>query len=82
MHRTQLYIDEDVFSKVKSSASSLNISISEFIRNAINKELQQKETQETMEDFFDQLEPLVSFKNLDTSKYVESLRKNSRIINE
>lgn len=79
MHRTQLYIDEDIFSKVKMSAKSLNISISEFIRLAIKNELQ-KDTRQDMASFFDSLEPLESFKQVDSTTYVDDLRAKSRLI--
>jgi len=81
MHRTQLYIDEDIFSQVQKTAKSLNISISEYIRTAVKNELE-KETRQNMSDFFEKLEPLESFKDVDASEYVNNIRTNSRIIND
>lgn len=81
MHRTQLYIDEDIFSQIQIIAKSSNISISEFIRTAVKNELE-KESSQNMHDFFEKLEPLDSFKNIDSGKYVDNIRKNSRIIND
>jgi len=81
MHRTQLYIDEDIFSQVQKTAKSLNISISEFIRTAVKNELK-KGTRQNMSDFFEKLEPLESFKDIDAADYVNNIRTNSRILND
>jgi hypothetical protein len=81
MHRTQLYIEEDTFSQIKKMAKSSNISISEFIRTAVKNELK-KASSQNMNDFFEKLEPLESFENIDSSKYVNNIRSKSRIIND
>lgn len=81
MHRTQLYIEEDVFSQIQKIAKSSNISISEFIRTAVKNELK-KESSQNMNVFFEELTPLESFENIDSSKYVNNIRSKSRIIND
>ena len=81
MHRTQLYIEEDVFAKAQKVSKSLNISISEFIRRAINNELH-VESKSDMQNFFDRMEPLDSFKGVDSAEYVEKLRSRSRMLND
>lgn len=81
MHRTQLYIEEDVFSQIKKIAKSSNISISEFIRTAVKNELK-KESSQNMNIFFEKLTPLESFEDIDSSKYVNNIRSKSRIIND
>lgn len=81
MHRTQLYIEEDIFAKAQQVSKSLNISISEFIRRAIKNELQ-VDKRSDMQNFFDRLEPLDSFKGIDSAEYVEGLRDRSRIFND
>jgi len=40
MHQTHITIDDDIFSKVQSVSNTLNISIDDFIKKAINNELQ------------------------------------------
>jgi len=80
MHRTQIYIDDDIFSKVKNISKSLNISVSEFIRKSIKNELN-KDSKNDMESFFDSFDALDSFKNTDASKYTEDIRSKSRILN-
>ncbi len=81
MHRTQLYIEDDLFAKVKNISSSLNISISEFIRTAVRNEIT-KDNKDSVSDFFNDFEALESFKDVDATSYVSEIRKNSRIINE
>ena len=81
MHRTQLYIEEDIFAKAQQVSKSLNISISEFIRRAIRHELQ-VDSKSDMQNFFDRIEPLDSFKEIDSAKYVDELRSSSRILND
>ena len=81
MHRTQLYIEEDVFAKAQQVSRSLNISISEFIRRAIKNELH-IENKSDMQDFFDTLKPLDSFKEVDSAEYVAGLRSKSRLLND
>ena len=81
MHRTQLYIEEDIFEKAQQVSKSLNISISEFIRRAIKKELQ-TDNKSSMKNFFDELQPLDSFRDIDGEKYVDDMRGKSRILND
>jgi len=81
MHRTQLYIENDIFAKAQQVSKSLNISISEFIRRAIKNELH-GESKSDMQNFFDKLEPLESFKEVDSTRYVDGLRNKSRILND
>ncbi len=81
MHRTQLYIEEDIFAKAQQVSKSMNISISEFIRRAIKNELH-VENKSDMQNFFDTLEPLDSFKEVDSVEYVDGLRSKSRILND
>jgi len=40
MHQTHITIDDDIFSKVQSVSNTLNMSIDDFIKKAINNELQ------------------------------------------
>jgi len=77
----QITIDDDIFSKLQNVSNSLNITVSDFIRQAITNELQ-KDHQEDMNTFFENMQPLKSFDNIDTTEYVDNLRANSRIINE
>lgn len=79
MHRTQIYIEDDLFEKIKQISANLNISMSEFIRNSLRKELSQ-ESQTDMEEFFDSFTPLQSFEGIEPSQYVNDIRSKSRIL--
>jgi len=81
MHRTQIYIEDDLFAKVKNISSSLNMSISKFIRNAVKNEIN-KDNKNSMNNFFENFEALESFKEVDAINYVNDIRANSRIISE
>ena len=79
MQRTQIYLEDSLLQELKNIAKNLNISMSEFIREAIKKELK-KYKQDSLFQFIDNLEPLESFKNINPSEYVEKIRNKSRII--
>jgi len=81
MHRTQIYIEDDIFTKIKTISNTLNISVSQFIRNAVKNELE-KDRKNDMEDFFNSFEALESFENVDSKEYVKNIRSKSRIIDE
>ena len=81
MQRTQIYFEENTLNELKQIAKSLNISVSEFIRRTIKKEIK-KHKKETFNDFLNSLTPLESFKEIDASEYVKKLRNKSRLINE
>ena len=76
MHKIQLYIEEDIFIKAQHASRSQNISISEFIIGAIKNKLQ-VERKSHMKSFFDRLEPLDSFKEIDSVKYVNEMRSKN-----
>ena len=78
MQRTQIYLEESLISELKKAAKNLNISMSEFIRSAVKKELKNY-NKENLANFIDNLEPLESFKNIDALEYVDKIRSKSRI---
>ena len=80
MQRTQIYFEENTLNELKKIAKHLNVSVSEFIRRSVKKEIK-KYKDDTFNDFLDNLTPLESFKDADTSEYVDNLRNKSRIIN-
>ncbi len=79
MQRTQIYLDESLVADLKKIAKSLNVSMSEFIRSAVKKELKQYKQNDLIQ-FIDSLQPLESFKETDNIKYVESIRDKSRTL--
>lgn len=81
MQRTQIYFEQDTLNDLKKIAKSLNISVSEFIRRVVKKEIK-KHKKDSFYDFLDKLSPLESFKDIESCEYVDNLRNKSRIINE
>jgi hypothetical protein len=80
MHRTQIYIEEEIFEKIKRESKISGVSVSEFIRISVKKNMQKK-SRNNMGSFFDNLKPLESFKDIVPENYVDNLRSNSRILN-
>ena len=79
MHRTQIYIEEEIFQKARKESEILGISISEFIRISIKKNIQ-KNSANNINVFFDNLKPLESFKDINPKEYVDNIRSKSRIL--
>ncbi|KIM04900.1 MAG: hypothetical protein KN64_05735 [Sulfurovum sp. AS07-7] len=81
MQRTQIYFEQETLQELKEIAKNLNLSLSEFIRNIIKKELNKQKTN-TLNEFLATMKPLESFKSEEASDYVNSLRSKSRILHE
>ena len=79
MQRTQIYLEDNLIVELKTVAKSMNISMSEFIRGAVKKELK-KHGQNSLLEFVDSLQPLESFENIDATEYVDNIRNKSRIV--
>jgi predicted DNA-binding ribbon-helix-helix protein len=80
MVRTQIYFEEETLKDLKNISKSLDISVSEFIRKVVKKELKVNK-KDNLSDFLNTLEPLDSFKNIDATDYVNDLRSKSRLLN-
>jgi len=81
MQRTQIYFEQETLQELKEIAKNLNLSLSEFIRNIIKKELNKQKTN-TLNEFLATMKPLESFKSEEASDYVNSIRSKSRILHE
>jgi flagellar biosynthesis/type III secretory pathway protein FliH len=81
MQRTQIYFEEDTIAKLKEISKELKISVSEFIRQVIKKELNNNK-KESFSNFLKELEPLESFQDTDATTYVKNLRSKSRLLSE
>ena len=81
MQRTQIYLEEDTIAKLKEVSKELKISVSEFIRQIIKKELNSNK-KESFSNFINNLEPLESFKDKEATIYIKDLRAKSRLFNE
>jgi len=80
MVRTQIYFEEETLKDLKSISKRLNISVSEFIRKVVKKELKDNK-KDDLRNFLNSLEPLESFKDVDATHYVNDLRSKSRLLN-
>ena len=81
MQRTQIYFEQHTLKELKNIASSLNISVSEFIRSVIKKEIN-KQKKDDLQTFIDNMNPIESFSDVDATEYVENLRAKSRILHD
>jgi len=81
MQRTQIYFEQDTLQDLKDIASSLNISVSEFIRKVVKQEIKKKK-EYNLNEFITQMKPLESFDGVDATEYVNHIRSNSRLLND
>ena len=72
MHRTQIYLQDDLHQRLKLQARSAGISMSELIRQTLEKGIDQDPVA-SARAFFDSFEPLESFKNVDAEGYVRAV---------
>ena len=81
MHRTQIYLQDELYLSLKARARSVGVSISELIRRTLEKDIQ-KDPESDARAFFEQLKPLDSFAQVDASAYVAGIRGKSRLLQQ
>jgi post-segregation antitoxin (ccd killing protein) len=79
MHRTQIYLQDDLHETLKAKALSVGISMSELIRQTLEREIERNPLAEAR-TFFENLTPLESFQGVDSRTYVDQLRGKSRLL--
>jgi post-segregation antitoxin (ccd killing protein) len=79
MHRTQIYLQDDLHETLKAKALSVGISMSELIRRTLEKEVERNVVAEARA-FFENLTPLESFLTINSRQYVDAIRSKSRIL--
>ena len=79
MHRTQIYLQDEVYEQLRRRSQAQGLSISELIRRAVEKDLNAEPAADA-EAFFDRLKPLESFADVDPESYVRGLRNKSRLL--
>jgi negative regulator of replication initiation len=79
MHRTQIYLQDELHDSLKARARSVGISISELIRRTLEKDIQ-KDPVADARAYFERLKPLESFARIDSEDYVRAIRSKSRIL--
>lgn len=78
MHRTQVYLQDEIYFQLQTKAKQTGLSISELIRQAVERDL--KYQPNAAQRFFATHLPLQSFHEENSSEYVKHLRENSRIL--
>jgi len=81
MHRTQIYLHDELYQQLKLRSQRQGLSISELIRRAVEKDLH-TEPADDARTFFDQAAPLQSFAEVEPESYVRELRSQSRLLRE
>lgn len=79
MHRTQIYLQNDLYERLKTRSQNIGVSVSELIRRSLEKDIQQDPVADA-KAFFERLKPLESFANTEPQTYVRKLRNNSRLL--
>jgi predicted DNA-binding ribbon-helix-helix protein len=79
MQRTQIYFEQTTLHDLKTIAKDANISVSEFIRRVMRKEIKNQK-KDNLNNFLETMKPLESFTDVDATEYVQGLRGKSRII--
>lgn len=79
MHRTQIYLQDDLHESLKARARSIGISISELIRRTLERDVA-KDPVADARAYFERLKPLDSFADVSSEAYVRELRGSSRLL--
>ena len=79
MHRTQIYLQDELHDNLKARARSVGVSVSELIRRTLERDIQ-KDPASDARAFFDRIAPLESFANTNVEAYVDELRSRSRLL--
>lgn len=81
MHRTQIYLQNDLYDALKARAANMRVSISELIRRTLERDIQQDPMADA-QAYFERLQPLESFNAVDAETYVRNIRRQSRILRQ
>lgn len=81
MHRTQIYLQDELYEKLKMQSRNIGVSVSELIRRSLERDIQQDPVADARA-FFERLKPLESFADTEPESYVRKLRSNSRLLRE
>ena len=79
MHRTQIYLQDDLHDSLKARARSVGVSISELIRRTLEKDIQ-KDPVADARAYFERLKPLESFAQTTPEDFVQGIRSTSRLL--
>lgn len=74
MHRTQIYLEDEVFQYLENESKIQNLTISELIRRNLRTEISQK--QERMQSASEKVFGIWSDRNIDPEEFIRDLRKD------
>jgi predicted CopG family antitoxin len=78
-HRTQIYLQDDVYQKLKIKSQTRGFSISELIRQTVLKDLHGDEGKDARA-LFEKLKPLENSHGEELETYVRKLRAQGRLL--
>ena len=81
MHHAEIELPDNLANEISLSLKNTGKTFKEFIQQAVENELQRQKTDDLVE-FLQTLQPLESFKDIDTTLYVDDLRSKSRLLND
>lgn len=81
MFATQLNFSDEITNQIQANLQACGETFEEFVQQAVAHELQRRKAND-LQSFFDGLQPLESFADVDPVAYVDDIRSNSRLIND
>ena len=81
MHRTQIYLQDELYDRLKARSRIQGVSMSELIRRSLEKDIKQEPAADA-KAFFQRLLPLESFADTEPETYVRELRDTSRLLRD
>lgn len=79
MHRTQIYLQDELHDSLKARARSVGISMSELIRRTLETAIE-KDPAADARTYFERLKPLESFAGITPEEFVRDIRSTSRLL--
>ncbi len=77
MRRTQIYLDEEIFSILEQESKTKHITVSEVIRRSLKQSLVRRE--QKIRKNLERVFGLWSDRSIDTEQYVRDLRKDREV---
>lgn len=75
MHRTQIYLQDELYEKLKARSHRLGVSVSELIRRSLEKDIGKDPAAEAeAKAFFEHIAPLESFADIEPEAHVRQSR--------
>lgn len=77
MFDTQIHFQDEVAKQIQANLQGYDETVEQFIQQAVTHELQRRKPKD-LKAFFDALQPLESFADIDAVAYVDEIRSTSR----